>query len=154
SLRIPALVGMRAPRRMLLDDETVIVDGDAGHVLAAPEASAIEFYRHRQKRDERYRRMLGTLRHETARTTDGVRIHLRANVELSDDTADAAALGVAGVGLYRTEFLYMNRDDMPGEEEQLAAYRRVLHSIDGPVTIRTLDLGADKTVSGLATKTS
>lgn len=154
SLRIPALVGMHAPRRMLSDDETVIVDGEAGHVLAEPEDSAIAFYRHRQKRDERYHRMLGKLRDEIARTADGVRVCMRANVELPDDSAEAARLGAEGIGLYRTEFLYMNRDDMPSEEEQLAVYRRVLDSADGPVTIRTLDLGADKTVSGSTAKAS
>ncbi|MDT0633836.1 phosphoenolpyruvate--protein phosphotransferase [Spectribacter hydrogenoxidans] len=146
SLRIPAIVGMHAARRLLLDDETVVVDGEAGHVLAAPDAEAIEFYRHRQKRDQRYRRMLGKLKGEPAITADGVPIRLLANVELPDDSADAAEVGADGIGLYRTEFLYMNREDMPSEEEQLAAYRRVLRSVDGPVTIRTLDLGADKTL--------
>ncbi|MEQ8800239.1 MAG: phosphoenolpyruvate--protein phosphotransferase [Salinisphaeraceae bacterium] len=146
SLRIPAVVGMHAARRLLLDDETVVVDGEAGHVLAAPDAEAIEFYRHRQKRDQRYRRMLGKLKGEPAVTADGVPIRLLANVELPDDSADAAEVGADGIGLYRTEFLYMNREDMPTEEEQLAAYRRVLRSVDGPVTIRTLDLGADKTL--------
>ncbi len=146
SLRIPAVVGMHAARRLLLDDETVVVDGEAGHVLAAPDAEAIEFYRHRQKRDQRYRRMLGKLKGEPAVTADGVPIRLLANVELPDDSADAADVGADGIGLYRTEFLYMNREDMPTEEEQLAAYRRVLRSVDGPVTIRTLDLGADKTL--------
>lgn len=146
SLRIPAIVGMHAARHMLLDGETVVVDGEAGHVLAGADAAALEFYRHRQKRDERYRRMLGVLRDETAISSDGVRIRMLANVELPDDSADAAEVGAEGVGLYRTEFLYMNRDEMPGEEEQLAAYRRVLRAFDGPVTIRTLDLGADKTI--------
>lgn len=154
SLRIPAIVGMHAARRMLLDDETVVVDGEAGHVLAGPDHGALEFYRHRQKRDERYRRMLGMLRDETAISTDGVRIHMLANVELPDDSKDAAEVGAEGVGLYRTEFLYMNREETPGEEEQLAAYRRVLRSLDGPVTIRTLDLGADKTIGRGGSKTS
>jgi len=154
SLRIPAIVGMHNARRMLLDDETVVVDGEAGHVLAGPDAAALEFYRHRQKRDARYRRMLGMLKDEAALSTDGVRIRMLANVELPDDSADAAEVGAEGVGLYRTEFLYMNRDETPGEEEQLAAYRRVLRSVDGPVTIRTLDLGADKTIGRDTGKTS
>ncbi|GAB3679888.1 phosphoenolpyruvate--protein phosphotransferase [Salinisphaera aquimarina] len=154
SLRIPAIVGMHNARRMLLDDETVIVDGEAGHVLAGPDEAALEFYRHRQKRDERYRRMLGMLKDETAVSTDGVRVRMLANVELPDDSKDAADVGAEGIGLYRTEFLYMNREETPGEEEQLAAYRRVLRSVDGPVTIRTLDLGADKTIGRATTKTS
>lgn len=145
SLRIPAIVGLHAARRMLLDDETVVVDGEAGHVLAAPTDDAVAFYRHRQRRDQRYRRMLGKLKGEPAVTRDGVKIRLLANVELPGDSKDAAEVGAEGVGLYRTEFLYMNREDMPTEEEQLAAYRRVLRAVEGPVTIRTLDLGADKT---------
>jgi len=146
SLRIPAIVGMHAARRLLADDETVIIDGEAGHVLAGPDESALAFYRHRQKRDERYRRMLGVLRDEPAISGDGIRVSMLANVELPDDATDAAEVGVEGIGLYRTEFLYMNRADSPSEDEQLAAYRQVLSAVDGPVTIRTLDLGADKTV--------
>lgn len=146
SLRIPALVGVHEARRLLADDETVIVDGEAGHLLAGPDDGALAFYRHRQKRDERYQRMLSVLRDEPAISSDGVRARMLANVELPDDTADAQAVGVEGIGLYRTEFLYMNREDSPDEEEQLAAYRQVLAAVDGPVTIRTLDLGADKTV--------
>lgn len=145
SLRIPAIVGLHPARRMLVDDEIVIVDGDAGHALAGPTDDAIAFYRHRHKRDRRYQRMLGKLKGEPAITRDGVAIRLHANVELPDDSAEAAEVGAEGVGLYRTEFLYMNRDEMPSEEEQLAAYRHVLNTVSGSVTIRTLDLGADKT---------
>ncbi|MDA3919202.1 MAG: phosphoenolpyruvate--protein phosphotransferase [Salinisphaera sp.] len=146
SLRIPAVVGMHEARRLLVDGETVIVDGEAGHVLAGPDDGALEFYQHRQKRDERYQRMLSVLRDEPAVSGDGQRITMLANVELPEDAVDAQDVGVEGIGLYRTEFLYMNREDSPSEEEQLAAYRQVLASVDGPVTIRTLDLGADKTV--------
>lgn len=146
SLRIPAVVGVHGARRMLIDDEPVIVDGEAGHALAAPSDDAIAFYRRRQKRDQRYRRMLGKLKGEPAVTADGVAIRLAANVELPGDSKDAADVGAEGVGLYRTEFLYLNRADLPSEEEQLAAYRQVARAVAGPVTIRTLDLGADKTL--------
>ncbi len=146
SLKIPAIVGLHDARRMLLDDETVIVDGEAGHVLAAPTDDALKFYRHRQKRNQRYQRMLGKLKTEPAISEDGVKITLNANVELPNDSKSAAEAGAEGIGLYRTEFLYMNREEMPSEEEQLAAYLRVLNSVKGPVTIRTLDLGADKTI--------
>lgn len=147
SLNIPAIVGLYDARRLLLDDETVIVDGESGHLLATPSDDALEFYRHRQKRDRRYRRMLGKLKGVAATSADGVDICLLANVELPNDSREAAAAGAEGIGLYRTEFLYMNRAAMPTEEEQLAAYLRVLHSVEGPVTIRTLDLGADKTLN-------
>lgn len=146
SLRIPAIVGVHDARRMLADDETLVVDGEAGHVLAGPDEQALAFYRHRQKRDRRYRRMLGKLKTEPAISADGRKIALLANVELPDDSKEAVEVGAEGVGLYRTEFLYMNREEMPGEEEQLAAYRRMLRAVNGPVTIRTLDLGADKTL--------
>lgn len=146
SLRIPAIVGVHDARRLLADDETLVVDGEAGHLLAGPDEGALAFYRHRQKRDQRYRRMLGKLKTEPAISGDGRKIGLLANVELPDDSKEAAEVGAEGIGLYRTEFLYMNREEMPGEEEQLAAYRRVLRAMEGPVTIRTLDLGADKTL--------
>ena len=146
SLRIPAIVGVHDARRMLVDDETLVVDGEAGHILADPAEDALSFYRHRQKRDQRYRRMLGKLKTEPAISADGRKVRLLANVALPDASKDAAEVGAEGIGLYRTEFLYMNREEMPGEEEQLAAYRRVLRSVDGPVTIRTLDIGADKTL--------
>ena len=146
SLRIPSIVGLHDARRMLLDDEQVIVDGESGHLLAAPEADALTYYRHLQERDRRYRRMLGKLRGEAAVTEDGVQARLLANVELPDDSTEAAKAGAEGIGLYRTEFLYMNREEMPSEAEQLDAYRQVLASVAGPVTIRTLDLGADKTI--------
>jgi phosphotransferase system enzyme I (PtsI) len=149
SLRVPMIVGLHGARRLLADEETLIVDGDAGHALADAGQSALAFYRHRQRRDRRYRRMLSQLRDEPAISADGVRVRLLANVELPDDSAEAVSVGAEGIGLYRTEFLYMNRGDMPGEDEQLSAYRRVLQTVAGPVTIRTLDLGADKTAASV-----
>lgn len=149
SLRIPTIVGLHAARGMLEDKEVIIVDGEAGHVLAAPSAGAKKFYRNRQKRDRRHRRKLGKLRRAPATTIDGVAIRLHANVELPNDGAEATRMGAEGVGLYRTEFLYMNRGNMPTEQEQLAAYRQILSLVDGPVTIRTLDLGADKAASDI-----
>lgn len=146
SLNIPAIVGLTDARKLLLDDETLIIDGEAGHVLAAPTEDALEFYRHRQKRNERYQRMLGKLKTEPAISEDGVKITLLANVELPNDSKSAAQAGAEGIGLYRTEFLYMNREEMPSEQEQLDAYLQVVNSVEGPVTIRTLDLGADKTI--------
>lgn len=150
SLRIPAIMGLHEAPRLLLDGDQVIIDGETGDALVDPDASALTFYHHRQERDRRYQRMLAQLKTEPAISADGATIRLLASVELPDDSKSAAEVGAEGIGLYRTEFLYMNREDMPGEEEQLAAYTRVLHSVDGPVTIRTLDLGADKTISGHA----
>ncbi len=144
SLGVPAIVGLHQARRLLLDGETIVVDGNAGHALADPDQRAIAFYERRQRRDDRYRRMLGKLKGEPARSADGRMLRLLANIELPEDSAQAVTAGAEGVGLYRTEFLYMNRDTMPDEEEQVAAYRQIIRAVSGPVTIRTLDLGADK----------
>ncbi|MES1936116.1 PTS system phosphoenolpyruvate-protein phosphotransferase [Salinisphaera hydrothermalis C27AD] len=146
SLRIPALMGAVGARRILADEENVIVDGEAGHLLADPDEAALAFYRHRQQRDARYQRMLAVLRDEDAVSADGVRVTMLANVELPGDAIEAGKVGAEGVGLYRTEFLFMNRDDSPSEDEQFEVYRQVVAAIDGPVTIRTLDAGADKSL--------
>ncbi len=144
SLGIPAIVGLHHARRLLEDGETIIIDGLAGHALAAPDTAALDFYRRRQRRDNRYRRMLGKLKGQPALSLDHRHIGLLANIDLPEDTREADAVGAEGVGLYRTEFLYMNRDNMPDEEEQYEAYARVVAAVNGPITIRTLDLGADK----------
>lgn len=144
SLGIPAIVGLHHARRMLMDDEIIIIDGEAGHALAAPDASALAHYRERQAAQRAYQAQLGSLKGEPAVSADGRKVLLLANVELPEDGAAAREFGAEGVGLYRTEFLYMNRQDSPSEEEQLEAYQRILASVHGPVTIRTLDLGADK----------
>ncbi len=146
SLGIPAIVGLHHARRLLADDERIIVDGSAGHALAGPDDAALAFYKRRQQRDQRYRRMLARLKTEPAISKDAQKITLLANIELPEDSAAAQESGAQGVGLYRTEFLYMNREASPDEEEQFNAYRRVLEAVKGPVTIRTLDLGADKQV--------
>ena len=147
SLGIPAIVGMHGARRLLEDGEAIILDGHAGHAIGSPDRKALAFYQHRRQRDARYRRMLARLKDEPAVSKDGVAIRLQANIELPSDAAAAAEAGADGVGLFRTEFLYMNRDAPPDEEEQFLAYREVIAAVNGPVTIRTLDLGADKQAS-------
>jgi phosphotransferase system enzyme I (PtsI) len=146
SLGIPAIVGLRDARRLLGDGEWAIVDGEAGHLLAGPDAEAIAFYRNKQAAQRAYRAGLVRLKGEAAESRDGQRCRLLANIELAADAAMAAENGATGVGLYRTEFLYMNRASLPSEEEQYEAYAGILSAVDGPVTIRTLDLGADKQV--------
>lgn len=146
SLGIPAVFGLHHARRMVVDGEMIIVDGDNGHAVAGPDSQALSWYENRQQLDLDYRRELGKLKSEPAVSQDGRQICLMANIELPEDSAAAHANGAEGVGLFRTEFLYMNRETMPDEEEQLAAYRSVLETTHGPVTIRTLDLGADKQV--------
>ena len=146
SFSIPTIVGLHNARRLLREGEMVIVDGDLGHALADPDTQALDFFQAKRARQQADRAALSQLRDKPAVSRDGVKIKLLANIEMSEDAVHAADLGAEGVGLYRTEFLYMNRRDLPGEEEQYEAYSRVVAAVKGPITIRTLDLGADKQV--------
>jgi phosphoenolpyruvate-protein phosphotransferase (PTS system enzyme I) len=146
SFGIPAIVGLRDARRLLRDNELIVVDGDAGHIIADPDEGAVAFFHRKQERQAEYRRDLVKLRSEAAVSRDGVHIHLLANIELPEDAREATANGAEGVGLFRTEFLYMNRKGLPTEDEQYEAYARIVQACTGPITVRTLDLGADKQV--------
>ncbi|MDP9142987.1 MAG: phosphoenolpyruvate--protein phosphotransferase [Pseudomonadota bacterium] len=146
SLGIPAIVGLRDARRLIRDNETVIVDGEAGQVITDPDAKALRFYREKQDAHARRRAGLDKLKGRDAISRDGMRIRLLANIELPEDARVAEEAGAEGVGLYRTEFMYMNRKELPTEEEQYDAYARIVSAVSGPITIRTLDLGADKQV--------
>ncbi len=149
SLGIPAVVGMRHAQRYLHEGETLIVDGRSGTLLASADEPLLAFYRERQTQEQAHRRGLNRLRDLPATTRDGKTISLQANIELREDVAAVAKVGANGVGLYRTEFLFMNRSEPPGEAEQFETYRQVVRELDGaPITIRTLDLGADKQVDG------
>ncbi len=146
SYSIPAIVGLHGARRLFKDGEAVIVDGDLGHALADPDEQALAFFRSKRAGQLARRASLSGLRDQPAISRDGVKIRLLANIELSEDATHAADLGAEGVGLYRTEFLYIFRKTLPTEDEQYEAYSRVVASVKGPITIRTLDLGADKQV--------
>lgn len=146
SMGIPAIVGLHNARRLLRDGEALIVDGEYGHAIVDPDQRALDFFRKRQIRDAENKRKLARLKDEPAISRDGVKITLLANIELPEEAAAAAEFGAEGVGLYRTEFLFMNRQTLPNEEEQYAAYRKVVEAVQGQITIRTLDLGADKQV--------
>ena len=146
SLDIPAVVGAREGSRVIRQDDLVVIDGDAGLVIVNPSDIVLEEYRFRQRQSELEREKLTRLRHTPAVTMDGERIELLANIELPADAKAAVAAGAAGVGLFRTEFLFMNRaGELPNEDEQFEAYRAVVVAMNGsPVTIRTVDIGADK----------
>lgn len=146
SLDIPAVVGAREASRLVRQDDWIILDGDAGLVLVDPPPIVLEEYRYRQRREQLDRDQLGRLRNTPAVTLDGERVELLANIELESDAQAALAVGAVGVGLFRTEFLFMNRNgQLPDEEEQYLAYRKAVESMRGlPVTIRTVDVGADK----------
>ncbi|EGV31002.1 phosphoenolpyruvate-protein phosphotransferase [Thiorhodococcus drewsii AZ1] len=145
SLGIPAIVGIHEATRYLRPNEFLIVDGETGTLLASSDDNTRQHFRQRLRAIEQRQRQLRDLVDLPSRTRDGVPIKIMANLELSEDVQVARAAGADGVGLYRTEFLYMNRDDLPDEEEHLANYIEILEGLDGiPLTIRTLDLGVDK----------
>ena len=149
SLDIPAAVGMFNASALIAQDDWVIIDGDAGVVIVDPSPQVLEQYRERQARLVRDRKKLSKLKKTPAITIDGTEIHLMANIELPEDCASAMDAGANGVGLFRSEFLFMGRtgyhNRLPTEDEQFEAYRKAVLAMKGrPVTIRTLDIGADK----------
>ncbi|HEY1149241.1 MAG TPA: putative PEP-binding protein, partial [Pseudoduganella sp.] len=146
SLDIPAAVGMSQASQLNEQDDWVIIDGDAGVVIVTPSAQVLEQYRERQMAAMRARKKLGKLKKTPAITKDGTSITLLANIELPDDCGPALEAGANGVGLFRSEFLFMGRDgNMPSEDEQYEQYRMAVAAMKGRhVTIRTLDIGADK----------
>lgn len=149
SLNIPAVMGVHNVASYFRQGETVVVDGVNGTVLADADEGILAHYRQRIRLLEERRSSLLRLVTEPSISTDGIEVSLLANLELPEDAPVARANGAAGVGLYRTEFLYMNRENLPDEEEHLAAYLEVIRGLEGiPVTIRTLDLGVDKQVDG------
>ena len=145
SLNIPSIVALQKARDLVRDGELIIVDGNQGVVIIDPDKDTLAEYKLRQEQWELEQQKLQRLRLNKPVTLDGTLIELQANIEVPGDVTQARAAGATGVGLYRTEFLFMNRRDMPQEEEQFIAYRKVAEDMKGlPVTIRTLDLGADK----------
>lgn len=148
SLNIPSIVALHRARHLIRDGELIIVDGEQGVVIVAPDKDTLAEYRLRQEQWEIEQQKLKRLKQTRAVTLDGQLVELHANIEVPEDVVQLRAVGATGVGLYRTEFLFMNRRDWPSEEEQFEAYRKVAESMKGqPVTIRTLDIGADKQVN-------
>ncbi|MHB0888158.1 phosphoenolpyruvate--protein phosphotransferase [Acidithiobacillus sp.] len=147
SLGLPAVVGTHLGTRLLRSGDTIIVDGDQGILLVDPDTTMLREYQALQKRRQRRRRLLEELRDLPATTVDGTRVRLRANIELPDDRDFVHRVNAEGVGLYRSEFLFMNRPEAPDEEEQFNAFAEVVSAMRGePVTIRSLDIGADKSL--------
>ena len=146
SMDIPAVVGARSASQLVRQDDWVIIDGDAGVMIVDPSPIILAEYGYKQRRGELERGRLARLKNTPAVTLDGHRIELLANIEGPGDTAAALAVGAVGVGLFRSEFLFMGRQGkLPDEEEQYTAYRAAVEGMHGlPVTIRTVDVGADK----------
>jgi len=154
SMDIPAVVGSREASRLIRQDDWVVIDGDAGVVIVNPSTIILEEYRFRQRQSDLERARLNRLRYTPAITLDGQSVQLLANIESADDGVGALAAGAVGVGLFRSEFLFMNRGgDLPGEDEQFEAYRAAVQAMQGlPVTIRTVDVGADKPLDRMSTQ--
>ncbi len=145
SLHLPLVVGLPQALQQVNDGDVLLVDGSSGAIVIEPNATDLRDYRMRLREEKRERKQLHRLRREPSRTVDGVDIKLWANAESREDVTGAHALGAAGVGLYRTEFLFLQRSELPSENEQFRAYRDVALAMTGrTVTIRTMDIGADK----------
>ena len=148
SLGLPAVVGLHGVIDTIQDQDELIVDAANGTVLVAPDERLLKQFQRLQAHQHDERRALAKVGEKRAATLDDQEITLLANIELPEDLNALKGSGAAGVGLYRTEFLFMNRTEPPEEEEQYQAYRQIIQAVNGPVTVRTLDLGADKQVDG------
>jgi len=153
SLEIPAVVGIRHASDIIEHGDWIVIDGDKGIVVVAPDESLLAQYRLLQEEKSRESLKLQELKHSPTRTRDGVNIELFANIELPEDAKHAIELGAVGIGLFRSEFLFMNQENgLPDEEKQYQEYTRAVETMFGlPVNIRTIDIGSDKTVSGTET---
>jgi phosphoenolpyruvate-protein phosphotransferase (PTS system enzyme I) len=149
SLGIPAIVGLHHAYQTITEGEVLIVDGERGLLIVNPDPLVLAEYRARQAELKAERKRLARLKSTPATTVDGTPIELFANIELPQDMGEVLEAGAQGVGLFRTEFMFLNRKDLPGEEEQFEAYREVAKAMQRrPVVLRTLDLGADKALNG------
>jgi len=153
SLSIPAVVGLHHIRSLVEEDELLIIDGTRGVVIVAPDNQIVEEYRLRRTELDLERTKLNRLKDTPSTTLDGEHVKLLANIEGPKDIGQIRAVNADGIGLYRTEFLFIGRDNLPDEDEQYEAYRAVLKAMPGkPVTIRTFDVGADKALNNPGTR--
>ncbi|MCK6412908.1 MAG: phosphoenolpyruvate--protein phosphotransferase [Azonexus sp.] len=145
SMAIPAVLGLENARGLIRDGEQLIIDGKRGVIIVNPDPRVLDEYLLRKEQLELEANKLKRLKSSKTETIDGIEVALHANIELPGDVPPALEAGAEGVGLFRTEFLFLNRGDMPDENEQFEAYKKVVKGMAGrPVTIRTFDLGADK----------
>jgi phosphotransferase system enzyme I (PtsI) len=155
SMTIPAIVGLESARAMIRDGEWLIVDGQRGILMINPDEQILDEYRIKKELLELERSKLKRLKSTVAQTLDGIPVRLLANIEIPSDTDAVLESGADGIGLFRTEFLFLGRSDIPSEEEQFEAYRQVVKAMDGrPVIIRTFDLGGDKMLDRQRTPTN
>jgi phosphotransferase system enzyme I (PtsI) len=150
SLGLAAVLGIADLLGAVRTGDMLIVDGSNGLVYVNPTARRLTAYRHRAEELVREARALSRLRHVSSTTRDGEKVSLQANLEMPREVGHAVSVGAEGVGLLRTEFLYMNRNDLPGEEEQFAALMKLVDGMAGrPITVRTLDVGGEKLATSL-----
>jgi len=150
SLGLPAVLGVAGMMKGVRNGDTVVIDGSHGRVIVNPTPKTLAAYRKRRADHLRTRRALARLKDVPAVTRDGARVLLQANIELPSEVDSVLASGAEGIGLLRSEFLFMNRDDVPGEEEQYTVLKELIERMGGrPVTIRTLDVGGDKLARSL-----
>jgi len=144
SLKMPAVVGLHGSSRYIVDDDLLVVDGMRGCIIINPSDRVLKEYKRRKRQIRERQKQLNQLTHKVSKTQDGKRIQLLANIETSKELKEVKRVNAAGVGLYRTEYLFMNREQAPTEAEQFRAYKRIVTGVDGRVVIRTLDIGGDK----------
>lgn len=150
SMGIPAVVGVGAALEDAFEAETFAVDGGEGYAIADPDPETVSQFERRQESLDEERAALEAYKHVEARTSDGRRIEVSANLGSAEEAEDALAWGAEGVGLFRTEFLFMERDQLPSEDEQYEVYRKAVEAFgEKPVVIRTLDVGGDKDLPGV-----
>ncbi|MBI2313037.1 MAG: phosphoenolpyruvate--protein phosphotransferase [Betaproteobacteria bacterium] len=149
SINVPAIAALHHARQLIRENDLLVIDGTLGVVIVSPDAQVLAEYKLKRHQLDIERQKLKRLKTARATTLDGVEVRLQANIELPEDIPQVRESGATGIGLFRTEFLFLNRSELPDEEEQFEAYRRVAEEMHGmPVTIRTLDLGADKHLDG------
>jgi phosphotransferase system enzyme I (PtsI) len=154
SLGLPAVVGAENARSIIQEGDLVVIDADFDAVIVNPSDEELAEFGKRVRDESAHRAQLRKLRGKIARTRDGIAIELQANIELPEDARDALEAGADGIGLFRSEFLFMDRDELPTEDEQYEAYAKVARAMKGkPVVIRTLDIGADKVLNEAARET-
>jgi phosphotransferase system enzyme I (PtsI) len=147
SLNLPSVMALHNARALIREGDWLIVDGVAGVVIVDPDPAILDEYRLRRNQWLLEQKKLRRLKSSPSTTLDGAHVDLMANIDLPTDVAQALGENATGIGLFRSEFLFLNRDDLPGEDEQFEAYRSVAQNMAGrPVVIRTLDVGADKSV--------
>ena len=151
SLGLPAVVGAENARKAIAEGDLLVIDADADVVVVNPTQEEVDEFHRRVREQHEQRVLLRKLKGRLARTSDGVAVELLANIELPQDARDALEAGADGIGLFRSEFLFMDRNELPSEDEQFESYAKVARAMKGkPVVIRTLDIGADKVLTAAA----